>query len=46
MPNARTVIDRSMKSVYLLEIRFSSVNGALNWPTWRIARFFQGASAT
>ena len=46
MPKARTVIERSMKSKYLSEVRFSSVNGASNWPTCKMARLFQGASAT
>ena len=46
MPNARTVIERSMKSKYLSDVRFSSVKGASYWPTCRIARLPQGAIAT
>ncbi len=43
MPNARTVIERSMKSKYLSEVRFSSVNGASYWPNCRMAIVPQGA---
>ena len=35
-----------MKSKYLSDVRFSSVKGASYWPTWRMARLFQGAIAT
>ena len=37
MPKARTVSERSMKSKYLSDVRFSSVKGASNWPNCRIA---------
>jgi hypothetical protein len=46
MPNVRTVIERSMKSKYLSEVRFSRVKGASYCPTCRMAMSPQGARAT